>query len=50
MLIFGDHWNFTQQIIPDDFFGPVERVAVDLYTNEYRKCRVRDLANALRQA
>ena len=30
----SDHWNFVKQIIPEDFFGPVERVAVDPYTEE----------------
>ena len=49
-LLEEDHWKFTKQIIPDDFFGPVERTAVDPYTEEYRKLCVRDLANALRRA
>ena len=46
----SDHWNFEQQLIPEDFFGPVERTAVDPYTEVYRNCSLRDLANALRQA
>ena len=46
----SDHWNFTAQVIPRNFFGDAVFVAVDPYTPERKQETIRNYANARRKA